>query len=377
MQLGLTSQQYVFWDEVRAFVEEKIGPRAGLVDAEGCFPVETLGDLVAQGLMGIPIPQEWGGAGADFVSYILAVEEISRACATTGVILAVHTSVGSMPILYFGTEEQKNKYLRPLAQGRYLGAFALTEPQAGSDASSLRTTAKQEGDYYIVNGSKIFITNGGHADVYVTFVKTDSSQGSKGVTALLVDKDTSGFTIGTVEKKMGLNGSATAELIFEDARVPVKNLLGREGEGFKIAMSLLDGGRIGIGAQGLGIAQAALDLAVDYVRENLDKPLDKHQGVCFKLADLSTRVEAARLLVYRAASARDQGLPCGRAASMAKMYATDTAVKVTAEVLDILGYQGVERENPAQRYFRDAKITQIYEGTNQIQRIVIAKDLLR
>jgi len=376
MKLTLTPEQEAFRNRVRALAQEKLAPRAEVVDDRSIFPEENLADLAGNQLMGIPIPREWGGAGADFLSYILAIEEISRVCATTGVILAVHTSVGSMPILYFGTQEQKKKYLTPLASGKYLGAFALTEPQAGSDASSIRTTARKEGSHYLVNGTKIFITNGGRADVYVTFVKTDPAGGKRGVSALLVDKDTPGFRIGIIEKKMGLHGSSTAELIFENARVPEENLLGQEGEGFKIAMSLLDGGRIGIGAQGLGIAQAALDAAVAYIKQYY-RSSGEDQGVSFRLADLATRLEAARLLVYRAASVREQGLPCVRAASMAKMYATDTAMKITTEVLSILGARGCTKDFPVERYFRDAKITQIYEGTNQIQRLVIAKDLLK
>jgi len=378
MPFQLTEEQQMMRDMVRKLAENEIAPRAAEIDRTHEFPWENIKKMGELGLMGVPIPEEYGGAGCDFLSYIITIEEISRACASTGVILAVHTSVGTFPILYFGTEEQKQKYIPKLASGQFIGAFALTEPNAGSDPANMKTTARLEGDHYIVNGTKIFITNGGVADVYCTFVVTDKSKGHKGITALLVDKDTPGFSVGKKEEKMGLNGSQTTELIFDNARVPKENLLGKEGEGFKVAMSLLDGGRIGIGAQGLGIAQAALDAAVAYAKERVQfgKPIAQQQAIQFMLADMATEVEAARCLVYRAARMRDMGLPYGKEASMAKRYATDTAMKVTTDAVQIFGGYGYCKEYPVERYMRDAKITQIYEGTNQIQRIVIAKHVL-
>lgn len=378
MPFQLTEEQQMMRDMVRKLAENEIAPRAAEIDKTHEFPWENIKKMGELGLMGVPIPEEYGGAGCDFLSYIITIEEISRACASTGVILAVHTSVGTFPILYFGTEEQKQKYIPKLASGQFIGAFALTEPNAGSDPANMKTTARLEGDHYIVNGTKIFITNGGVADVYCTFVVTDKSKGHKGITALLVDKDTPGFSVGKKEEKMGLNGSQTTELIFDNARVPKENLLGKEGEGFKVAMSLLDGGRIGIGAQGLGIAQAALDAAVAYAKERVQfgKPIAQQQAIQFMLADMATEVEAARCLVYRAARMRDMGLPYGKEASMAKRYATDTAMRVTTDAVQIFGGYGYCKEYPVERYMRDAKITQIYEGTNQIQRIVIAKHVL-
>lgn len=379
MPYMLTDEQKMMQEMVRKLAQNEIAPRAAEIDRTGEFPWENIKKMGELGLMGVPIPEEYGGAGYDFLSYIITIEEISRACASTGVILAVHTSVGTMPILYFGTEEQKRKYIPKLAAGEYIGAFALTESHAGSDASNIATTARLEGDHYIVNGSKIFITNGGVADVYVTFVRTGQEKGYKGVSCLLVDKDTPGFSIGKKEEKMGLHGSQTTELIFDNARVPKENLLGQEGEGFKVAMALLDGGRIGIGAQGLGIAQAAFDVAKAYAKERVQfgKPIAEFQAIQFMLADMATRIDCARMLVYRAARLKEMGLPHSKEASMAKMYATDTAMEVTTNAVQILGGYGYCREYPVERYMRDAKITQIYEGTNQIQRRVIAKHLLQ
>ncbi|MEW5954461.1 MAG: acyl-CoA dehydrogenase [Bacillota bacterium] len=378
MPYQLTEEQIMLRDMVRKLAQNEIAPLAEEIDRARRFPRENIQKMAELGLMGVPIPEEYGGAGCDFLSYIITIEEISRACASTGVILAVHTSVGTYPILYFGTEEQKQKYIPKLAAGEYIGAFALTEPNAGSDPANLSTTAVPDGDHYIVNGNKIFISNGSEAEVYVTFVKTDKSKGHKGITCLLVDRNTPGFSIGKTEEKMGLHGDVTTELIFENARVPKENLLGQEGEGFKVAMALLDGGRIGIGAQGLGIAQAAFDVAKNYARqrEQFGKPIASFQAIQFMLADMATRIDCARLLVYRAARMRDMGLPYAKEASMAKLYATDTAMEVTTDAVQILGGYGYCREYQVERYMRDAKITQIYEGTNQIQRIVIAKHLL-
>jgi acyl-CoA dehydrogenase len=377
MDFKLSDEQAASQKLFYEFAQKEIAPHAASYDESAEFPRETIDKMAAQGFMGVPIPEEWGGAGADFLTYILFIEEISRACASTGVILAVHTSVGTFPILYYGTEEQKQKYVFKLARGEYIGAYALTEPGAGSDAGALSTSARREGEEYVLNGSKIFISNGGHADVYTVFATMDKSLGTRGITAFLVDKDAPGFSVGAVEKKMGLNADITTELIFEDCRLPVSQRLGQEGEGFKIAMSLLDGGRIGIAAQGLGIAQGAFDEALKYARqrEQFGQAIFDFQAVSFKLANMATRIEAARLLVYQAAFLKMNGLPCGKQASMAKMFATDTAMNVTTEAVQVLGGNGYSRRYPVERMMRDAKITQIYEGTNQIQRMVIARAL--
>lgn len=377
MEFKLNEQHQMMQKLFYDFAQKEIAPKAAMYDETAQFPADNIRKMGELGFMGIPIPQEYDGAGADFLTYILCIEEISRACASTGVILSVHTSVGTFPILYFGTEEQKKKYLSKLATGKYLGAFALTEPGAGSDASGLRTLAKKDGDDYVLNGTKNFISNGGHANVYTVFATVNRSLGSKGITALLVDKDTAGFRVGTAEKKMGLNADITTELVFEDCRIPASQRLGQECEGFRIAMSLLDGGRIGIAAQGLGIAQAAYDEALKHAqfREQFGQPIFNNQAIAFKLADMATQIEAARLLVYQAAFRKENGLPCGKQASMAKYFATDTAMAVTTEAVQIFGGYGYSREYPVERLMRDAKITQIYEGTNQIQRLVIAKAL--
>lgn len=379
MEFTLTHEQEMMRRMVRDFARERIAPAVKEMDERDKFPRSVIGEMAELGLMGIPIPEEWGGAGADFISYILALEEISRVSATVGVIVAVHTSVGTFPILRYGTEEQKKKYVPRLARGEYLGAFALTEPQAGSNAAAIRTRARRVGDKYILDGSKIFITNAKEADVYITFAVTDPDKGAKGITAFIVEKGTPGFSVGKKEKKMGLGGSNTSELIFERAEVPVENRLGKEGQGYEIALSNLDGGRIGIGAQALGIAAEALEQAKTYAREReqFGKPIAAQQAIGFKLADMATRVEAARLLVYRAAWLRQQGKPCKKEAAMAKMFASDAAMAVATEAVQIFGGYGYTREYPVERLFRDAKITQIYEGTNEIQRIVIAGELLK
>lgn len=344
---------------------------------QGEFPREILRKMGELGLMGIPIPEQYGGSEMDFTSYIIAINELSKVSATVGVILSVHTSVGTNPIVYFGTEEQKQKYVPKLATGEYLGAFCLTEPSAGSDAGSLKSKARKEGDHYIINGSKVFITNGGEADVYIVFASTNPELGSKGVSAFIVEKDTPGLVIGKDEHKMGLHGSRTLQLSFEDMRVPAENLLGEEGQGFKIAMANLDVGRIGIAAQALGIAEAALEAATGYAKERVQfgKPIAAQQGIGFKLADMATAVEASKLLIYRAADLRQRGIKCGKEASMAKLFASRTAVEVTTDAIQVFGGYGYTEDYPVERYFRDAKITEIYEGTSEIQRIVISKQL--
>lgn len=376
MNLRFTEEQEMMRKMVRDFAEKEIAPFVESME-QGEFPREILKKMGQLGLMGIPVPVKYGGAEMDFVSYIIAINELSKVSATIGVILSVHTSVGTNPILYFGTEEQKQKYIPKLAAGEYLGAFCLTEPSAGSDAASLKSKAIKDGDHYVINGSKVFITNGGEADVYIVFASTDPSQGSKGISAFIVEKETPGLVIGKDEKKMGLHGSRTVQLSFEDMRVPAENLLGKEGEGFKIAMANLDVGRIGIAAQALGIAEAALEAAVDYAKERVQfgKPIAQMQGVGFKIADMATAVEAAKLLIYRAADLRQKGLKCSKEASIAKLFASRTAVEVTTEAIQVFGGYGYTEEYPVERYFRDAKITEIYEGTSEIQRIVISKQL--
>ncbi len=379
MDLFLTEEQEAMRKMVRDFAQEQIAPLAAQIDETDLFPFELIRKMGKLGLMGIPIPEEYEGVGADFISYIAAIEEISKASASVGVILAVHTSVGTIPILKFGTPEQKEKYIPKLAKGEYIGAFALTEANAGSDAAKIKLSAIKQKDKYVLNGSKMFITNAGAADLYVTFAVTDQSKGIHGITAFIVEKGTEGFSVGKKEKKMGMNGTNTSVLHFENAYVPIENRLGAEGEGFKIAMSNLDGGRIGIAAQALGIATAALEYSTNYVKERVQfgKPLREQQGIQFKLADMATKIEAARLLIYYAAYLRNSNLPVGKYSSMAKMYATDAAMKVTTEAIQILGGYGYTKDFPVERYFRDAKVTQIYEGTNQIQRIVIVKNLLQ
>ncbi|UOY91252.1 acyl-CoA dehydrogenase [Ectobacillus sp. JY-23] len=376
MKLLFTEEQEMMRKMVRDFAEKEIVPFIPMME-QGEFPREVIRKMGELGLMGIPIPEKYGGAGMDFISYILAINELSRVSATIGVILAVHTSVGTNPILYFGTEEQKSKYVPKLASGEYLGAFALTEPSAGSDAGSLKTRAVKEGDVYRLNGSKVFITNGGEADTYIVFASTNPAVGKRGISAFIVEKGTPGLIVGKDEHKMGLHGSRTVQLTFEDMRIPVENLLGKEGDGFKVAMANLDVGRIGIGAQALGIAEAALQCATSYAREReqFGKPISAQQGIGFKLADMATSVEAAKLLVYRAASLQAQGMNCGKEAAMAKLFASRTAVDVAIEAVQVYGGYGYTTDYPVERYFRDAKVCEIYEGTSEIQRMVISKSL--
>lgn len=376
MDLRFTEEQEMMRRMVRDFANKEIVPFIKNME-KGEFPRGILRKMGEQGLMGIPIPEKHGGAEMDFISYIIAIHELSKVSATVGVILSVHTSVCTNPILYFGTEEQKKRYVPKLAAGEYLGAFCLTEASSGSDAASLKSRAVKTGDYYSINGSKMFITNGGEADVYLVFASTNPLLGSKGISAFIVDKNTPGFIVGKDEKKMGLHGSKTVQLTFEDMLVPAGNLLGREGEGFKIAMANLDVGRIGIAAQSLGIAEAALASATTHAleRRQFGKPIAAQQGIAFKLADMATSVEAARLLIYRAADLRAQGLKCSLEASMAKLFASRTAVEVATEAIQVFGGYGYTEDYPVERYFRDAKITEIYEGTNEIQRIVISKGL--
>lgn len=376
MDLTFTEEQEMMRKMVRDFAQDVIAKEVGRMEAEDRFPIEIVRQMGELGIMGIPIPEEYGGSSMDFTSYIIAIHEISKVSAGVGVILSVHTSVGTNPILMFGTEEQKKKYIPKLASGEFIGAFALTEPGAGSDAANIKMTAKLEGDHYILNGSKIFITNGTHADTFVTFART--GEGNDGISAFIVERGTPGFSIGKAEKKMGLHGTGTVILNFDSCKVPKAQLLGKEGEGFKIAMANLNVGRVGIGAQSLGIAEAALEHAVRYAkeREQFGRPIAHNQGISFKLADMATEVEAAKLLVYRAVDLVEQNLPLSKEASMAKMYASNTAMKTAIEAVQIFGGYGYTEDYPVERLFREAKVTQIYEGTNEIQHIVIAKNLL-
>ncbi|NJP37354.1 acyl-CoA dehydrogenase [Alkalicoccus luteus] len=379
MNLTFTEEQEMTRRMVRQFAQEKVAPAIEKMEQEDRFPEEIVRQMGELGLMGMPIPEQYGGMEMDYTSYILAIHELSRVSATVGVILSVHTSVGTNPILYFGTEEQKARWVPKLASGEYLGAFAVSEAGAGSDVSGMKTTAIADGDDYILNGSKMWITNGGYADTYIVFARTSKDPGSKSISAFVVEKDTPGFTVQPKEKKMGLKGSSTCPITFEDCRIPKANRLGEEGDGFKIAMANLDAGRIGIAAQALGIAEAALDASTAYAKERkqFGKPIGQMQGIGFKLADMATSVEAARLLTYRAASLRTNGHPAGKEASMAKMFASDTAMKAAIEAVQIHGGYGFTEDYPVERYFRDAKVTQIYEGTNEIQKIVVSNHLLR
>lgn len=377
MNLLFTEEQVMMQKMVQSFARDKVAPFIEKMEESDVFPKEIIREMGELGLMGIPISEQYNGSGMDFISYILAIHELSKVSATVGVILSVHTSVGTNPILYFGTEEQKQKYVTKLASGEYLGAFGLTEPNAGSDAAGLKTTAVLHGDHYRINGTKAFITNGGEADTYIVFAKTDVNAGAKGVTAFIVDKHTEGFSVGKKERKMGLHGSNTTQLLFEDAKVPVENRLGEEGEGFKIAMANLEVGRIGIAAQALGIAEAALEAATNYAKERkqFGRSIASQQGIAFKLANMATAIEAAKLLTYRAASLRQQGKSCKQEAAMAKLYASKTAMDVATEAVQIYGGYGYTKDYPVERFFRDAKVTEIYEGTSEIQKLVIMKTL--
>ncbi len=381
MKFELSEEQSLIRETVRDFAESEIGPSAAARDEEERFDRALMFNSLAElGLTGIVFPEEYGGAGADYMSYAIAVEELSRVCASTGVTLSAHLSLCANPIYLFGTEGQKQQFLIPLATGEKMGAFGLTEPSAGSDAGSTKATAVRDGDEWILNGTKIFITNGGEAEIYVVLARTDKeAQKHHGISAFIVEKGTAGFSFGKKEKKLGIRSSPTMEIVFENCRIPVTNLLGAEGEGFKVAMKTLDGGRIGIAAQALGIAQGALEQAVGYARERkqFDKPIAAFQGVSFQLADMATQIEAARLLVYNAAYRASAGLSYSQASAMAKLMASETAMKVTTQAVQILGGYGYTREFPVERMMRDAKITEIYEGTSEIQRLVIGTALTR
>ena len=377
MDFHLTREQQMLRKMYREFAENEVKPLAQEIDEEERFPMETVEKMAKLGMMGIYFPKEYGGAGGDVLSYAMCVEELAKVCGTTAVIVSAHTSLCCAPIFEHGTEEQKKKYLPDLCSGRKFGAFGLTEPGAGTDASGQQTTAVLEGDHYVLNGSKCFITNGNVADTFVVFAMTDKKAGNHGISAFIVEKDFPGFSQGKHEKKMGIRGSSTCDLIFEDCIVPKENLLGKEGKGFKIAMQTLDGGRIGIASQALGLAEGAIDEAVKYTKERVQfgRPLSKFQNTQFQLADMACRAQAAQYVVYAAAMKKQNHEPYSDAAAMAKLFAAETASDVTRRAVQLFGGYGYTREYPVERMMRDAKITEIYEGTSEVQRMVIAKHL--
>ncbi|MGG3756491.1 acyl-CoA dehydrogenase AcdA [Bacillus anthracis] len=379
MHFKLAEEHEMIRKMVRDFAKNEVAPTAAERDEEERFDRELFDQMAELGLTGIPWPEEYGGIGSDYLAYVIAIEELSRVCASTGVTLSAHTSLAGWPIFKFGTEEQKQTFLRPMAEGKKIGAYGLTEPGSGSDAGGMKTIAKRDGDHYVLNGSKIFITNGGIADIYVVFALTDPESKQRGTSAFIVESDAPGFSVGKKESKLGIRSSPTTEIMFEDCRIPVENLLGEEGQGFKIAMQTLDGGRNGIAAQAVGIAQGALDASVAYARERhqFGKPIAAQQGIGFKLADMATDVEAARLLTYQAAWLESEGLPYGKESAMSKVFAGDAAMKVTTEAVQVFGGYGYTKDYPVERYMRDAKITQIYEGTQEIQRLVISRMLTK
>ncbi len=379
MNFELSKEQQMAQELFRSFSVNEVKPLAQEVDEQERFPVETVEKFKKYGFLGIPFPKQYGGQGADNLTYILAVEELAKACGTSSVIVSAHTSLCAAPINEFGTEEQKQKYLVPLANGTYLGAFGLTEAGAGTDAAMQQTKAVLDGDNYILNGTKIFITNASYADIFIIMAMTDKSKGTKGISAFIVERNFPGFSVGKEEHKMGIRGSATCELIMENCIVPKANLLGKEGEGFKIAMKTLDGGRIGIAAQALGLAQGAIDETVKYTKERkqFGRSISAFQNTQFQLADMQARVDAARLLVYRAACLKDAKKPYSVEAATAKLFASETAMAVTTKAVQLFGGYGYTREYPVERMMRDAKITEIYEGTSEVQRMVISASMLK
>ncbi len=379
MKFELTEEQQMIHDMTRRFADERLKPMAEKIDREHLFPAEIVKELAELGLLGVAIPDEWGGAGMDHVAYAIAIENISRGCASTGVILSVNNSLYCDPVYHFGSDEIREQYLKPFASGQKLGCFGLTEANAGTDAGGTRATAVKDGDHWILNGTKNFITNGREAAATVCFFRTDKAAKHGGITAFIVPADAEGFTVGKVEDKLGICGSSTTELVFEDVRVPANHLLGEEGKGFKVAMHTLDGGRIGIASQALGIAQAAFEAARDYAleRQQFGKPIANFQAIQWMLADMATRIEASRLLVYQAAAAKDKGGRYSKTSSMAKLFASETAMWVTTKAIQVFGGYGYVKDYPVERHFRDAKITEIYEGTSEVQRMVIANAVLK
>ncbi|MBP3916067.1 MULTISPECIES: acyl-CoA dehydrogenase [unclassified Clostridium] len=379
MNFGLTREQELVRQMVREFAVNEVKPIAAEIDETERFPMENVKKMAELGMMGIPFPKEFGGAGGDVLSYIITVEELSKVCGTTGVIVSAHTSLCASLIYENGTPAQKEKYLVPLAKGEKIGAFGLTEPGAGTDAAGQQTTAVLDGDNYILNGSKIFITNGGVADTFIVFAMTDKSQGTRGISAFIVEKDFPGFSIGKKEEKLGIRASSTTELIFENCIVPKENLIGKEGKGFSIAMKTLDGGRIGIAAQALGIAEGAYEESVKYMKERkqFGRSLSAFQGLQWMIAEMETKIEAAKLLVYKAAWLKQNKLPYSVDAAKAKLFAAEVAMDVTTKAVQLHGGYGYTKEYPVERMMRDAKITEIYEGTSEVQKMVIAGAALR
>lgn len=376
---GLTEQQRMIRDMVREYAVASVEPRAAEIDKNCRFPVETFQEMAEMGLLGLPIPEEYGGAGADYLSYAIAVEELARVCASTALSLAAHTSLVCMPIYLFGNEAQKQKYLPDIASGKKLGAYGLTEPNAGSDAGGTETTAVKQGDRYILNGTKIFITNANYAETFIATAVTEKGIGTKGISAFIFEKDTPGFSLGAKDEKLGMRGSDWGTLQFDNAEIPAENLLGKEGEGFKYFMQTLDNGRISIGALGVGIAQGAFDKALQYAKERrqFGKPIAEFQAIQFMLADMAMEIEAARHLVYNAARLKLAGLPFGKEASMAKLYASEVAMRCANKAIQIHGGYGYTKDFPVERYLRDAKLCEIGEGTSEIQRTVIARHILK
>ena len=379
MDFALTKEQTMLQQMVRDFAQKEIEPVASDLDKEGRFPEEIIAKLGELGIMGMTVPKEWGGSGADTVSYTIAIEEISRVCASTGIAVSVNNSLACFPLLAFGTEEQKKRFLVPLASGKRLGAFGLTEPSAGSDAAMQQTVAVRRGDEFVINGMKHFITNGSRADTYIVFAMEDKSKGTRGVTAFILEKGDPGFTFGTVEDKLGIRASVTSELVFEDCHVPADRLLGESGKGFRIAMQTLDGGRIGVASQALGIATACVEKSVQFAkqREQFGKPIAALGAIQEAVANMATDVEAARMLVRYAAWCKDSKRPYTVPAAMAKLFASEVAMAAAVKAVQIHGGYGYVKDYPVERYFRDAKITEIYEGTSEIQRMVIAMTLLK
>lgn len=371
----LSEEQTMIRDMARAFAAEQLAPNAGEWDQTHAFPADAIRQMGELGLLGMLVPEEWGGAGAGHVALALALEEVAAGDGSCSTIMSVHNSVACMPILKFGSEQQKERFLRPMARGELLGAFALTEPQAGSDAANLRTRASRDGDGYVLNGVKQFITSGKNGQIAITFAVTDPSAGKRGITAFIVPTDTPGYLVTRIEEKMGQRASDTAQITFEDMRLPAELRLGAEGEGYKIALSNLEGGRIGIASQSVGMARSAFEAALAYAkeREAFGKPIIEHQAVAFRLADMATEIDAARLLVLRAAALRDEGAPCLKEASMAKLFASEMAERVCSAAIQVLGGYGYVSDFPVERIFRDVRVSQIYEGTSDVQRIVISR----
>ncbi len=375
----LTEEQKLIRDTARLFAREHLAPNAAAWDRDSTFPGDALKQMGELGLLGMLVPEKWDGAGADHVAYALAIEEIAAGDGACSTIMSVHNSVACAPILRYGSEEQKQRFLKPLARGELLGAFALSEPQAGSDAANLRTRASRDGNGYVLNGVKQFITSGKHADLVITFAVTDQSAGKKGISAFIVPTDSDGYNVARVERKLGQHASDTAQIVFEELRLAGNHLLGEEGEGYRIALSNLEGGRIGIAAQSVGMARAAFEAALSFAkeREAFGKPIAEHQAIAFRLADMATQLDAARLLVHRAAVLRDSGEPCLKEASMAKLFASEMAEKVCSAALQIHGGYGYLNDFPVERIYRDVRVSQIYEGTSDVQRMVISRELLK